>query len=581
MAASLLALAQCWSVRHFLYSDGSSYLQIAFAYINGDWNNAINSYWSPLYSWLLAVVYLVFRPATYWQVSTLHLVNAVCFIASFGFFELFMQELMRWKERYEKQAEDDCRGLPTVIYFLAGYTSLLFEGLSQVHIGNTSPDMLAMALTILLSALIFKVQNGSYSRKLFGWIGITSAALFLARTAFAPCIPIVIVTVVFLVRKRGLSVRMPAVTISVVVAVLTLPFVALISQQVGHFTIGEAGKLNYAWEVNTAPRFRHWQGIPKDLGVPEHPTKLVVTHPKTYTFFGPVGGTYPLWYNPAYWYAGIRPHLDLRMQLKVWAVNCTVLLLIFTRSPIFIPSVLLTCLSNLTLWWRRILSLGPVLIVPLATIGVYSLVYVERRYIAGSVLLIWMCLLASVPTQRRIVRRLGIVMLVTGCVLFLGYFILFRQMGELRESLHDVMRRKESAPNTQFEIANRVRSLGIKPGDRVAYIGTCDMADWTRLDKVRIVAEVPVEHTRNRGMFNNLMIDNNQEVDAFWHATPEQRGGVLSAFKAAGVKIVVTDGQNPEGLAESWPLLLPDGKTEQRQSEIGPNPAYSRYLLLY
>lgn len=36
--------------RHVIHSDGIAYLDIASAYLRGDVPNAINAYWSPLYS---------------------------------------------------------------------------------------------------------------------------------------------------------------------------------------------------------------------------------------------------------------------------------------------------------------------------------------------------------------------------------------------------------------------------------------------------------------------------------------------------------------------------------------------------
>ena len=40
-------------------SDCISYMDISTFYRNGDWRMALNSYWSPMYSWLLALLSLV------------------------------------------------------------------------------------------------------------------------------------------------------------------------------------------------------------------------------------------------------------------------------------------------------------------------------------------------------------------------------------------------------------------------------------------------------------------------------------------------------------------------------------------
>ena len=49
-----------------------------------------------------------------------------------------------------------------------------------------------------------------------------------------------------------------------------------------------------------------------------HPTRKVFDRPAIYEFGSdPVGGTYPIWYDPSYWHEGETPHFDLRGQLRV------------------------------------------------------------------------------------------------------------------------------------------------------------------------------------------------------------------------------------------------------------------------
>src|SRR6478735_779060 len=52
---SALAIFAAFQARYLLTSiDGISYASIAQQYADGDWGNAFNAYWSPLYSWLAA-----------------------------------------------------------------------------------------------------------------------------------------------------------------------------------------------------------------------------------------------------------------------------------------------------------------------------------------------------------------------------------------------------------------------------------------------------------------------------------------------------------------------------------------------
>src|SRR5713101_7844684 len=75
--AILAGFLQVWAARFYPSADGNNYLEIAFAYLRGDWKNAVNAYWSPLFSWLLALCLGIFRPSPYWESTVLHLLNFV------------------------------------------------------------------------------------------------------------------------------------------------------------------------------------------------------------------------------------------------------------------------------------------------------------------------------------------------------------------------------------------------------------------------------------------------------------------------------------------------------------------------
>lgn len=83
-------LIQTWHMRHLVFSDGVSYLDIADHYVRGDWKNALNNYWSPLYPWVLALAFKSVKPSPYWQTAVLHAVNYIMFAAALGTLELFL-----------------------------------------------------------------------------------------------------------------------------------------------------------------------------------------------------------------------------------------------------------------------------------------------------------------------------------------------------------------------------------------------------------------------------------------------------------------------------------------------------------
>jgi hypothetical protein len=576
--AFLLGAAQTWEFRHVSFSDGISYMDIADAYMRGDWHNAINPYWSPLYSWAIAVADVILRPAPYWQVATLHFVNFLAFIAAFLAFEFFTYELLLLRrDRQDVQSHLLSDG---VVYF-AGCSALLIAGLSLVNIWFCSPDMISMALVITITALIVRIERTGGSNLTFVFFGLACAALFLARSAFALPFVICLLIVLAIRHVKRLALSAPAWIILGSVIILVTPFVVAISIQEGKFTIGEAGKLNYGWEISGAPRFAHWQGEPYDIGKPKHPTKLVLAFPKTYTFDKPIAGTYPPWYNPAYWYDGIEPKLKIRPQLLALTVNLSVLANLFVRSPIVISVFLALLWTSVPGWGRNLVNLWPILIPSLTIIGLYCIVYIDRRYIAGNLVILWMAILVSIQPLSRTSRRRTERLIVVLCFAYLAIFVVRRQRAGLVSAFKDLSHRREQVPNINFLLAERLKTLGVHAGDAVAYIGPAVDAEWARLDRARIVAEIPLVYERNQRLFDSGFINQSDDVRKFWTADAATREQVLQAFRNAGAKIVVTDGRYEGKLASQWSRVLPQDQPGLPQFDDDPHSQLnSRYLIL-
>src|SRR5262245_31889130 len=95
VVALVLGAAQAWVTRFTMNPDGVSYLDIGDAYWRGDWHNAINAYWSPLYSWILGLLLKALRPSSYWEYPLVHLVNFLIYVAALACFEFFLGTFIR------------------------------------------------------------------------------------------------------------------------------------------------------------------------------------------------------------------------------------------------------------------------------------------------------------------------------------------------------------------------------------------------------------------------------------------------------------------------------------------------------
>lgn len=574
MLAALLGAAQTWYTRHRIFSDGISYLEIAREYANGNWHAAINAYWSPLYSWAVAVYLLIFRPGPYWDVSALHVVNFAMFLVSCWIFEKFLIELIRTRPAA-------LAGFSAKTLTITGYLAILHGGLLMVGMGYVSPDMIAYFLTGLAAWLTLKVARSESPGWYFAALGVTLGFGYLDRTAFAPLSAFYILAAALLVKNR-----MQAIAVAVLcggcMVVVGAPFAVALTMQKGAFTMGESGKLNYGWEVDGAARSTHWQGEPGDIGTPVHPTRIILTEPvPVYEFGQPVPGSYPPWRDPSYWYEGIQPHLKWKEQLTVLGLNLRTTIILMATTPAFV-----ICLLTLVLGRGRGIAAfkaTPVywaLMLPaVAGIAMYCLVFIDKRYIAGFLVVLWLTALAGLPIpEGRLGKYADLGAQAISLVFLLSMLIWIRPA--LKMSIRDAVTRSESEYNVDWEMAHRYEGLGLKPGDRIAYVGSAISADWVRIVKAQVIAEVPVRWVRGRMMLNTVEAHEEYPTQ-FFKLDEASREKVYDTFRSAGAIMAVTNRIPAGGTAGDWkPLLDPKDARYPRAGgqELHQSPGYYRWL---
>jgi hypothetical protein len=313
--ALFLGAAEVWVVRHYVNPDGISYIEIATKYLQFDSTYAINSYWSPLYSWSIALAFLILRPSTYWEGATAHLVVFLAYVGTLAAFEFFLHEVVA--ARTDAKSSGPSRKLPEPVFYLGAYAAFLYAALSMVVVAFCSPDMIAFALLIATAALLLRIRRTGGSSTAFALLGLLCALMYLDRTALAPSGAASLLILVILLRAEGRPFVRPAMITVAAGLIISGPFVFALVQKTHRFTLGDSGTLNYAWEISGARRYLHWQGEQHDLGHPKHPTSPISSNPEAFSFAKPIPASYPPWFDPSYWYEGIRPKLKLKAQLGV------------------------------------------------------------------------------------------------------------------------------------------------------------------------------------------------------------------------------------------------------------------------
>lgn len=528
--SACLGLVQLWGTRYIIFSDGISYLDIADAYRRGDWANAINAYWSPLYSWILAIAASILRPSPAWSVPTLHLVNFLSFLTSLATFEFFLVSLAKYLR------------LPNLpkSWLIFGYSLVVWSGLTRVTVGYVSPDIAVTVIVFLLAAMLLKLREKPDDKRLFVAFGILLGfAYFIKGVFFAAAFSVFLPATIVSLRRRAL--RQSALAAAAFIVTCS-PFIAALSFQKGRLTFGDTGKLNYGWEILQAARSTHWQGEPFNIGAPSHPTRKALDVPQTYVFDQPIAGTYPPWYDPSYWYEGIKPHLELGRQLMFLRLNSIYALIQIIIAPGALL-LLVVVFGNLRPRWLAVDTIKNYwfLILPgLGSILIYCSVFVDRRYIPSFIIVVLMALWAAVYQEFRGVRILVASIVFVAAV---STVLLLARPGTLALNtvLHDFpFARSKPLPNPDWAIAQGARANGLEPKEKIAYIGLAISADWVRLNQNRIIAEITVLYDRNDSPARAVYL-NDREIVTFWRSEPGVQERVLEEFRKAGATWAVAD----------------------------------------
>lgn len=187
LLAILLGTIQAWANRFSLSSeDLISYLDIADAYLAGEWHLAINGNWSPLYSWLLGLTIYVFNPSPYWELPVVKLTNFLIYLFALISFEFFLGELLLdYKKRF-LGAHNKYFSIPEWTLEVLGYSLFLWSALNLTGVYCDTPDMCTAALVYLASGIVLRVHTRSASWFNFIMLGVVLGFGYLSKAAMFP-----------------------------------------------------------------------------------------------------------------------------------------------------------------------------------------------------------------------------------------------------------------------------------------------------------------------------------------------------------------------------------------------------------
>jgi hypothetical protein len=228
---SILAV---FSLKYFQYKFGAdeiSYVNIAHAYVTGQWGSAINGYWSPLYSWLMTP-FLLFGSTPLYDVYVSKIVSLII-----GFFTFISVRNLSRTFRMDRMVERSIliSLIPVILYF-----SLILN----------TPDLLLVCVLIYYLSIIF---NAEYSNSLINGVlcGFIGAVAYLTKSFAFPFFVVTFLLFNLRFHFKGLKIEKRKVLKNLVLGFLVFfvvsgLWVGTISEKYGKLTISTAGEYNQA-----------------------------------------------------------------------------------------------------------------------------------------------------------------------------------------------------------------------------------------------------------------------------------------------------------------------------------------------
>jgi hypothetical protein len=525
---------QAWAVRFWISPDGNNYLDVASAYLRRDWSHAVNAYWSPLFSWLLAFCLWIFRPSPYWESTLLHLLNLAGLLVALRSFEFLFHGFLRMQKQFA-QADGAEEKLSDFEWWTLGYGLFLSTSLFVLTVTSTTPDIWVLALTCLIAGLVLRIWTQAGGWGLFAALGLALGCAYLTKTFYFPMTFIFLPTAWLATGNSRKTLKQAALGF-VVFALIAGPWIATLSRAKHRVTFGDVGKLNFAMMLDQIPQPFFWQGEDA-TGTPKHSVRQLLSKPRLFEFGAPVGGTYPPAYDTSYWMEGVRPHFSLRGLLRVLRQSAGTFFQIWmTQIEYGVALLFFLILAWRKPAWKLLLRKQTYLwIPPLIGCAAYAIVHVEFRLVGPFIPLLWIaafsCFLgAGLEIPRRIALALIFAVLaVTG----------LRVAKSMSSDLAAILSKPE---NLNWQVAEGLHVVGLHSGDRIACIALNAEVHWARLAGVTIVSEIPLG-----------------DGAIFWTADPETKRRVFQLFADTGAKAVVTKDAPLFAASEGWIPLAKTG----------------------
>ncbi len=505
-----VALLQAFAYNTAAYStDDCAYLDQAVLFAQFDFKQAVNTYWSPLYPFIVAIMLKMFSPPLAQQLMAVKLLNVCIFALMLACFNFFLSRFLSafpevvsdaGEERgVLKHARLSHRQWLILAYSVFAWTSLYIGGINQ-----TTPDYLVSASLFLATGIAINIKRNPSAL----WFGLMGAVLSFGYLAKASMIPSM-VTLIFLsaaplpkVRDKILN-ALVAVTCAVLIAA---PYWMALSVKTGSFSIGSSAGLNYMLWVNPGYSLlgNNKPEVEKQL---VHPMVSLSYKPDIVVFEDVLPATFPPWFDPGYFAQGLKVVFSPTGSAIALVLNVVYLFCLFGWQlvAIAIAGRIFAKKDSIILsgWKKSLIIWLPAVMTAFGICTVISLPsgFSTPRYFASTVVLVYLAYfyLRKFPDTARGKKAMKVSFL-TACIIS-GAFFAYGVAG-------DTYRLARGRTDQPAKLAVALREMGLNPGDKVVLIGK-ECAEWARIAGLRIsaivVSETPDQTTDDISYLNSIV----------------------------------------------------------------------------
>jgi hypothetical protein len=236
--------------------------------------------------------------------------------------------------------------------------------------------------------------------------------------------------------------------------------------------------------------------------------------------------------------------LDIKKQVAVLITNVGFYFDLFIRQQGGITAIVLLLfllgVKGRPLRSRSCREWGLV-VVALAAFSLYALVYLEGRYIGVFLVLFWAGLLSCIRLPDSLLSRRLLAIAGASLVFFfllnIASFNLegVNKIGLLESPPPERSAQLEAPSYKPVRLGEAVVDIGLKRGDRIAFIGYSYGAFFARLARLRIIAEIP-----------------DDQAESFWLADPTTRSAVIEAIRKTGARAIIAEWVAREASLDGW-----------------------------